>query len=144
MNRSEVVSQARTWLDTPYHHQGRKKGVAVDCIGLVWGVSAELGYAPEIPANYAKSPNPRLLLDCCDRLLVKSDHVAETLVPGDIMVMWGMTLHEAQHFAFVGNVGERLTMIHAFSKSKKVVEHGIDPFWLGRLVAVYHLPGLEG
>ncbi len=36
---SDVVRTARTWLGTPYHHQGRLKGVGVDCAGLLIGVA---------------------------------------------------------------------------------------------------------
>ena len=35
----DVVRMARTWLGTPYHHQGRVKGAGVDCGGLVIGVA---------------------------------------------------------------------------------------------------------
>ena len=28
---NEAVAEAMTWLGTPHHHQGRVKGVGVDC-----------------------------------------------------------------------------------------------------------------
>jgi hypothetical protein len=31
---SEILAAARTWLGTPWSHQGRLKGVSVDCGGL--------------------------------------------------------------------------------------------------------------
>ena len=44
----QIVAQARTWLGTKYHHQGRLKKSqrgpgGVDCLGLVIGVIDELG-----------------------------------------------------------------------------------------------------
>jgi len=39
MKRIEIVNEVRTWLDTPFQHQGRLKGVACDCIGLIVGVN---------------------------------------------------------------------------------------------------------
>ena len=47
LSRSRIIKQARTWIGTKYHHQGRlKKSVncsgGVDCIGLVIGVADEL------------------------------------------------------------------------------------------------------
>jgi NlpC/P60 family putative phage cell wall peptidase len=33
--RLKVVGEARTWLNTPYHHQASIKGVGVDCIMLM-------------------------------------------------------------------------------------------------------------
>ena len=37
-----ICQQARTWLGTPFKHQGRVKGVGVDCLGLLIGVAQEL------------------------------------------------------------------------------------------------------
>lgn len=44
----QIVAQARTWLGTKYHHQGRLKKSAkgpggCDCLGLIIGVIDELG-----------------------------------------------------------------------------------------------------
>ena len=45
-----VVGEALTWLGTPYRHQGLRKGVGCDCLGLVLGVwRAVYGVAPELP-----------------------------------------------------------------------------------------------
>lgn len=33
--RAAVVAEAMTWLRTPYHHQGRIKGVGVDCATIL-------------------------------------------------------------------------------------------------------------
>lgn len=33
----EAVTEALTWLGTPYHHQGRIKGVGVDCRSIQQG-----------------------------------------------------------------------------------------------------------
>ncbi len=35
MKNLEAVTEAMTWLGTPYHHQGRVKGVGVDCGTLI-------------------------------------------------------------------------------------------------------------
>ena len=34
----DVMRSARSWLGTPYRHQGARKGVGCDCLGLVRGV----------------------------------------------------------------------------------------------------------
>ena len=39
--RDSIVAEARTWLDTPYLHQGRRKGHGVDCLGLVIGFDGQ-------------------------------------------------------------------------------------------------------
>jgi NlpC/P60 family putative phage cell wall peptidase len=49
-----VVAEALSWVGTPYRHQGRKKGVGCDCLGLVLGVwRAIYAAAPELPGPYA-------------------------------------------------------------------------------------------
>lgn len=37
-----IIQEARTWLGTPFKHQGRLKGQGVDCLGLLVGVAAAL------------------------------------------------------------------------------------------------------
>lgn len=52
--RVAVVTEASTWLGTPYHHRARLKGVGVDCAQILIAVYAHLGLAPEIdPGEYA-------------------------------------------------------------------------------------------
>jgi NlpC/P60 family putative phage cell wall peptidase len=140
MRRADIVTEARSWLGTNYRHQGRRKGHAIDCIGFVWGVARELGYNAEIPSNYMRSPKSQQVLDGCDKWLVRVER--EELKPGDVLILWGDERGEAQHFAIVGEVSMRPTMIHAWSKQKKVVEHGITDFWRLRLVAKYEFPNL--
>lgn len=41
--RAAVVAAARSWLGTPYHHQGRVKGAGVDCAMLLAEVYCEAG-----------------------------------------------------------------------------------------------------
>jgi cell wall-associated NlpC family hydrolase len=36
--RSAVVAEALTWLETPYHHHGRIKAVGVDCAQILCAV----------------------------------------------------------------------------------------------------------
>jgi NlpC/P60 family putative phage cell wall peptidase len=46
--RQEVVQEARGWLGTPYHHQGRVKGAGVDCAMLLIEVFRARGLIPDI------------------------------------------------------------------------------------------------
>jgi len=67
VSRTDVVAEARTWLGTPFKHQGCLKGVACDCIGLIKGVGLALclaDYDPDGPeatayASYSMNPNSR-------------------------------------------------------------------------------------
>lgn len=139
--REQIVEQARSWIGTPYRHQGRQKGVAIDCIGFVWGVAAELGYRVDIPSNYATDPSGNQVILGCERTLIRQP--TNKLIPGDVVIMWGITRNEPQHFVIVGQSGGRLTLIHAFQKRRRVVEHGWDEFWDRRVVACFRFPGVE-
>ena len=49
-----IVAVARSFIGTPYRHQGSLKGIGCDCLGLIRGVWRELyGAEPEVPAAYA-------------------------------------------------------------------------------------------
>jgi cell wall-associated NlpC family hydrolase len=44
--RESVVSYAKSWLGTPYHHHARIKGVGVDCAQILAAVYEEAGIIP--------------------------------------------------------------------------------------------------
>ncbi len=45
---NSIVTEAMTWLRTPYHHQGRIKGVGVDCAMILCEVYHAVGMVPFI------------------------------------------------------------------------------------------------
>jgi cell wall-associated NlpC family hydrolase len=139
LERQQIVDTARAWVGTPFRHQGRTREKGVDCIGLVIGVAAELGVQLTAPADYSESPASNLVISYSDQQAIPVP--GNGLRPGAVAVLWGWNRNEAQHFAFIGSHAGRPTMIHAFSRAGKVVEHGWDSFWLRRLVRVYELPG---
>lgn len=142
VTRNQIIEVARSWIGTPYVHQGRKKGMSVDCLGLIWGVSLDLGLpTPEIPSNYTRSPSGNQLILGCEKYLNK---VPTGFNYGTIAVFFGTDIKEAQHFAICGKVNGRPTMIHAFSRLEKVVEAPVHRFWERRLMASYEYKGTEG
>ena len=76
-----IVAVARGWIGTPYRHQGSRKGVGCDCLGLVRGVWAEVtGEQAQDPGAYApdwaeRSGRDRLLIaarnHCGDAISLK-------------------------------------------------------------------------
>ena len=44
--QERVRSEALTWLGTPYHHQGRVKGVGVDCGQILISIYEKAGILP--------------------------------------------------------------------------------------------------
>lgn len=54
MERHAVVQEARSWLGTPYHHQGRVKGAGVDCGTFLLEVFHRAGLIPHVdPGPYS-------------------------------------------------------------------------------------------
>lgn len=133
--RLQVVQQARTWIGTPYDHQGREKGVRVDCAGLILEVCRELHLTDLEHTQYGRFPDGNMDL-LCDKYMDRIQPVhAEA---GDILLF--AFEHWNAHMAFLT---ERDTMIHAWMRSRKVVEHTVDKKWRSQIQAAYHIPGVE-
>lgn len=43
MKRAAIIAVSRTWIGTPFVHQGRVKGLGCDCVGIPLCVAEELG-----------------------------------------------------------------------------------------------------
>ena len=134
VNVSALLTEARSWLDTPYHHQGRLKGVGVDCIGLIIGVAHALNLSEFDTHDYARIPNANML----ESLLAEHMHsiAIRDQMPGDIGLF--TFDREPQHVAFFTEIG----ILHSYAHVNKCVEHGFNAPWPKRLVAVFRLKGV--
>lgn len=143
--RADVATQARTWLGTPFVHQGRIKGLAADCVGLVVGVARELGLVePGFDfTGYPRSPDGRSLLGECDRLMQRI--AVEDMQAGDVIaIRWES---DPQHLGILGDyLHGGLSMIHALGTPDgrgRVIEHRLHETMQARIVAAYSLRGVE-
>lgn len=135
MTADEIVAAARSALRTPFRHQGRIAGRALDCAGLIVHVAKTIGVAYlDVPA-YGRMPHAGLLqqtLDansCIERV---ATHQA-----GDILLM--RFTGEPQHLAICA--GE--SIIHSYANAGEVCEHRLSSMWAARIVAVYRFKGIE-
>jgi cell wall-associated NlpC family hydrolase len=104
-----ILAAARSWLGTPWRHQGRLKGIGVDCGGLIIGVGRELGLLDFDTQAYGRIPDGRKLRKICvEHLLAKPVTDVE---PSDVLLM-RVTRHP-QHLAIVGGRSEPFSLIHA-------------------------------
>jgi len=135
--RQQIINEARTWLETPFHHQGRVKGVGVDCIGVVGLVGVYFGFLKEadIPNNYAHSPNASMMQKQLEKHLQKI-RIEEAGI-GDILHF--CFDREPQHVGFLTDVG----LLHAYAQVRKCVEHSYDATWQSRVRGAYRFRGLE-
>ena len=128
--RNQIIKAARTWIDTPYHHQARIKGVGCDCIGLVIGVCWELGLIDFDIGNYDRTPDSTMMMELLDHHCTRTEDPS----PGDLLVF--RIRKNPQHVGILTDSG----IIHAYQSVGKVVEHGLDDWWHDRIIASFVLP----
>ena len=140
--RADVVTQAREWIGTPFQHQQRTKGVAVDCAGLVIGVCRALGLvAPAFDVGgYARQPDGVSLIKTCNEYMtpVREDDMQ----PGDAVVV---AYDKAPgHMGILGDYRHGgLSIIHAAMKPPRVIETRLLFTKQMRFIAAYRLPGIN-
>ena len=140
-NRTDVTTAARTWLDTPFHHQARLKCVGVDCVGLVIGVARELGFvAPEFDvAAYPRNPDGTSLMHLVN--LHMTPIAREAMQPGDVVVV--SFDRDPQHLGILGDYRHGgLSIIHAASAAGRVIETRLMFSSALTFVAALSLPGI--
>ena len=131
--RAAVIAEARSWIGTPYLHQGRVKGGGIDCAMLLLEVFERVGLVPHLtlietvsdPATQiAHYPPDWMLHRDEERYLQIVERFARRLPAGsapddgDIaLYRWGRTI---SHGAIVDRWPR---IIHAYSRSNQV-EYG--------------------
>jgi cell wall-associated NlpC family hydrolase len=138
--RSLIVSTARDWLGTPFHHQARLKAVGVDCIGLVIGVARELQLIqPEFDVTgYSRYPDGRALMAMAREKM--NPVTLDQMQLGDVVVVGFDKL--PQHFGIIGDYRHGgFSIIHAASTYGKVVEQRLMFSKAMFFVAAFQLPG---
>jgi NlpC/P60 family putative phage cell wall peptidase len=139
--QEQIVSTARTWLGTPFHHQARLKGKGCDCLGLIIGVVDELGLkdahgrllSSYDEITYPKEPDGAYLIEKLTGLLDEIP-IADAR-SGDLALF--RVRENPQHLAILSDYEGTLGMIHSFAPSRRVVEHRLDEDWKSRLLKVY-------
>lgn len=140
--RRLIVSVAREYIGTPFHHAGRQKGLAVDCAGLVICVSRDLNLVPkdfDIP-EYTPTPDGVTMLKWCSQHMRKIDFADLNI--GDVLVL--RTDVFPQHLGMVGDYRHGgFSIIHAAQNSGRVIETRLMFTRRLSFVAAYALPGIQ-
>jgi NlpC/P60 family putative phage cell wall peptidase len=152
VTRDAIVTAARGWLGTPYHHQASLRGVGADCLGLIRGIWRELyGAEPEAMPPYTpdwgSAEGSETLLAAAARHLVGLDDVGEAR-PGDVLVFRMRDRGVAKHAGILSALpasglleGDRTGLIHA-QEGLGVVEIALGLWWRRRAVAAFQFPGI--
>lgn len=143
--REEFLAEARTWIGTPYRHQGRDKN-GVDCVGFPLCVAAKLGIAgaeqfladPDM-AVYQERPSKfallRRLQKVCRQIPVSAAR------PGDLICI--LVAGQPQHVAIFDEGGEIIHAIGDTQYGSQVCRQRPPPRWIGPGATAFEIPGLD-
>lgn len=137
-----VLVEAMSWLNTPYRHQGSRKGVGCDCLGLVRGVWRSIyGKEPEKPgpysADWAETGGQDKLLQAARRHFIEKD--ISQILPGDLLVFRWRAHDAAKH---LGILVSNQTFLHAY-EGYAVTVSALIPQWRRRIAGVFAFPPLR-
>ncbi|WP_080420477.1 C40 family peptidase [Burkholderia ubonensis] len=135
VTRQEIVDEARSWLGTRWCHQGRLKGVAVDCAGLVVCVARACGLEVRDVEGYSRRPDGSLLDIVRDQTLAVMPGHEDA---GDVVIFqWN---NDPYHLALLTG---KNSIIHAYAVNRSVVEHNLDDRWRSVIVGFRRISGVE-
>jgi NlpC/P60 family putative phage cell wall peptidase len=136
--RKAIIAEARSWVGTPFHHQGRVKGAGVDCVGLAIMVGKSLGLvdAGYDFNGYRRMPYGSTLIDAIRNCGFVNE--VKTPEPGDVLVFRIDT--DPEHVAFLSDTN---TLIHAYAPARKVAEARYDSQWQKKCVTAFKFKGID-
>lgn len=139
MNKSQLaVQEALTWLGTPYHHQGRVKGIGTDCGMIILEVFHKLGLIPYVdprpyPPDWHLHQMEQRYLYWVEQFFYKVDEPQ----PGDIVLY-----HFGKCISHAGIITEWPMMVHAYLKQGVILSDGTKGSLARRIVGFYRIKGL--
>jgi NlpC/P60 family putative phage cell wall peptidase len=141
ITRTEIVTAARAWAGTPYHHQQSVKGVGTDCLGLIRGIWRDVyGAEPELPPPYtpdwADATGEETLLHAAGRHLLAIDLTSAR--PGDVLLFRYRLRLPAKH---MGILIAPNRVLHA-TEGQPASDFHLTPWWTRRIAAAFCFPGV--
>ena len=138
MDEFGIVAFAQECSGTPFRHQGRVKGLALDCAGLL-AYSLERAGLPYLDENgYGRNPFDGMLERALDAQPSMAQVPLTDAQAGDVLLM--RIKSAPQHIAIhAGLIGGHPYIIHASEQHGGVVTHRLDDMWGGRVLRAYRL-----
>ena len=140
--RSAVVAEARSWIGTPYHEGGRKKGVGCDCVTLIAEVLLACGIVSNADIEFfgrhwwvnAKEETYMLrLLRHAAKTIEAVSYPTLNAQPGDIVMVRALDSRVYNH----GGIVTRWPLIvHAIGPQVEETDASTHNMWAFKTVAV--------
>jgi cell wall-associated NlpC family hydrolase len=118
-------------MGTPFVHQGRIPGLALDCAGFIAGVISRLGLPVNDAKGYPREPYQGMLKAHLD----KEPSLEQIFKLEDDCVVLFKIIKDPQHLALYRNN----QIIHAYATAGKVVAHRFGGHWNKNIVAMYRI-----
>jgi NlpC/P60 family putative phage cell wall peptidase len=135
--RTDIIAAARGWIGMPFRHQGRLKGVGVDCVGLVIGVARELGIADVDHRTYERRPDSHTVARMLARHMRRKPDAAR--LPGDVLLLAAPLI--PCHMGILTERDGTPSLIHAWVTAGRCEEHVLG-YWALRIRGVFAFPGV--
>lgn len=147
--RELIIYEARSWIGTDFHHQGRIKKTnnhngGCDCIGLIMGIAEKFSLKSKLGdklKNFDRTNYPKIavdqLADFMHSHFVETEHIDSVNL---ILFKIGKYL---QHIAIADiNEDNKIYIIHSHISCGKVVKHLLDEYWQDKIYKIYEFVNL--
>lgn len=140
--KEKITKTARSWIGTPFKHQGRIKGLGVDCVGLIVCIAAELNLTTQNGSAIAS-------YDVSDYDIISDGYALENFLDENLIRLESLEVgalvlmsfdSNPQHLGVVSDYLEgSFGLIHADLKAGEVVEHHLDAHYASKIKKIYKL-----
>ena len=144
MSVEQILAAARAEIGTPFRHQGRVSGKALDCAGLICHVASVIGLEYFDQQGYSRHPSQGLLESALDGQPCLVRVALADMQTGDVLLM--RFSGDPQHLAIYAgwsDVYQDEGIVHAWLQAKKVSENRLTDEWRARIVRIYRFRGVE-
>jgi len=140
--RASIISEALSWIGTPYLHQASAKGAGCDCLGLVRGIwralyGEEPASLPPYTPDWAAYGEAEILHAACAQYLCPIEIASAR--PGDVLLFRMQAGVPAKHMAVI--IEDDL-ILHAYW-GRAVTKSFLAPFWQTKRAYAYSFPNVS-
>ena len=138
LNRSDIVTEARSWIGVRWRHQGRNTS-GIDCVGLIVQVGAALSISDYDTVAYQRHPDTNKFLHYFTKAKCRRKPIKDVEI-GDILAL--CDYNYPCHTAIYSNKYNRPHIIHAYVPHKSVTEEEYTDKWKEKTIACFEYRGI--